>query len=109
MVELGREGLNWLLILIAILLAYFGVLRPLLRTVIPPKEKPARDAQGEPGLGGEAGDEDEDGVVVSLSGGDEADSYESRLARARELARDDPKTVANLIKEWLGVAEEGRK
>ena len=108
-VELGREGLNWLLILIAILFAYFGVLRPLLRTVIPPKEKPAKDAQAEADQDGEAGEEDEDGVIVSLSGEGEADSYESRLAQARKLAHDDPKTVANLLKEWLGVAEEGRK
>jgi flagellar M-ring protein FliF len=108
-VELGREGLNWLLILIVILLAYFGVLRPLLRTVVPPREKKDKDAQAASAMDGDAGEEDEDGVLVSLSGADEADSYESRLARARELARDDPKTVANLVKQWMGVAEEGRK
>ncbi|ENO89545.1 flagellar basal-body MS-ring/collar protein FliF [Thauera linaloolentis] len=108
MVELGREGLNWLLVLIAILFVYFGVLRPLLRTVVPPKEKQDKDAQAASALDGEPGGEDEDGVLVSLSG-EEADTYESRLARARELARNDPKTVANLLKEWMGVAEEGRK
>ena len=35
--------------------------------------------------------------------------YEAKLERARELARNDPKMVANLVKEWMGVSEEGRK
>ena len=109
MVELGREGLNWLLVLIAMLLVYFGVLRPLLRTVVPPKEKKEKEAPAEPGLAGLEGEEGEEGVVVSLSPEAEGDTYEARLARARELARTDPKTVANLIKEWMGVTEESRK
>ena len=29
-------------------------------------------------------------------------SYEKKLARARELAKKDPKAVAQLIKEWMG-------
>lgn len=109
MVELGREALNWLLVLIAMLLVYFGVLRPLLRTVVPPKEKKTKEASLEPGLAGIEGEEGEEGVVVSLSPEAEGDTYETRLARARGLARTDPKTVANLIKEWMGVTEEGRK
>jgi hypothetical protein len=47
MIELGKEGLNWLLVLVAILFAYFGVIRPLLRTVVPPKSKAEKKAAGE--------------------------------------------------------------
>ncbi|WP_341648781.1 hypothetical protein [Thauera humireducens] len=75
MVELGREALNWLLVLIAMLLVYFGVLRPLLRTVVPPKEKKTKEAPLEPGLAGTEGEEGEEGVVVSLSPEAEGDTY----------------------------------
>ena len=106
-IELGTQAMNWLLVLIAILFAYFGVIRPLLRTVVPPKDKKAKD-EAEPGIAGEEGEEDEDGVTVSLSG-EEEDSYETKLERARNMARNDPKVLAGLIKEWMGVNEEGRK
>ena len=68
MIELGTQGMNWLLVLIAILFAYFGVIRPLLRTVVPPKDKKTK-GEAEPGLAGaegEGGEEDEDGIKVSL-------------------------------------------
>ena len=110
MIELGTQAMNWLLVLIAILFAYFGVIRPLLRTVVPPKDKKAKD-EAEPGTAGatgEEGEEGEDGVTVSLSG-EEAESYEAKLERARNMARNDPKVLAGLIKEWMGVNEEGRK
>lgn len=105
MVELGKEGLNWLLVLVALLLAYFGVIRPLLRTVLPPpvKAEMGAGAAGEEGL-----EEGEEGVRVTLSGEAE-ESFEQRLERIRQLARDDPKTMANLMKNWMGLNEEGRK
>jgi flagellar M-ring protein FliF len=106
MIDLGKEGLNWLLVLLVVLLAYFGVIRPLLRTVVPPKTKPESEtAEGEEA----EGEEGEEGVRVTLSGEAEGESFEERLERARNLARNDPKMVANLIKEWMGVNEEARK
>lgn len=45
---------------------------------------------------------------VSISEVDE-ESFEERLERIRQLARNDPKTVANLLKDWMGANEEGRK
>ena len=105
MVELGKEGLNWLLVLVALLLAYFGVIRPLLRTVLPP---PVKAETGAGAAGEEALEEGEEGVRVTLSGEAE-ESFEQRLERIRQLARDDPKTMANLMKNWMGLNEEGRK
>jgi flagellar M-ring protein FliF len=106
MIDLGKQGLNWLLVLLVVLLAYFGVIRPLLRTVVPPKTKPESEtAEGEEA----EGEEGEEGVRVTLSGETEGESFEERLERARNLARNDPKMVANLIKEWMGVNEEARK
>ena len=108
MIELGKEGLNWLLVLLVVLFAYFGVIRPLLRTVVPPKQKPEAGAAAAAGEEAE-GEEGEEGVRVTLSGEAEGESFEERLERARNLARNDPKMVANLIKEWMGVNEEARK
>jgi flagellar M-ring protein FliF len=106
MIDLGKQGLNWLLVLLVVLLAYFGVIRPLLRTVVPPKTKPTSEtAEGEEA----EGEEGEEGVRVTLSGEAEGETFEERLERARNLARNDPKMVANLIKEWMGVNEEARK
>ena len=108
MIELGKQGLNWLLVLLVVLFAYFGVIRPLLRTVVPPKEKAKAGAEAAAGEEAE-GEEGEEGVRVTLSGEEEGESFDERLERARNLARNDPKMVANLIKEWMGVNEEARK
>ena len=108
MIELGKQGLNWLLVLLVVLFAYFGVIRPLLRTVVPPKEKAKAGAEAAAGEEAE-GEEGEEGVRVTLSGEEEGESFEERLERARNLARNDPKMVANLIKDWMGVNEEARK
>ena len=81
------------------------MIRPLLRTVLPPPPAPesAAGEEGEAALG-----EDEEGVRVTLSGEAE-ETFEERLERIRQLARDDPKTMANLLKSWMGTNEEARK
>ncbi len=106
MIALGKEGLGWLLALMAVLFAYFGVIRPLMRSVVPPKEK---TEAAEPGVEGEEGEEGEEGARVTLSAQATGDTYEARLERARQHARADPKLVAELLKNWLGVNEEARK
>ncbi len=100
-IELGKNGLQYLFVALAVLFAYFAIIRPLLRTVAPPPPEPEITGEDE---------EDETGedAIVNLSP-DAADSYEARLQRARELARSDPKLVADLIKEWMNPTEEGRK
>lgn len=103
MVDLGKEGLKYLAILAVILFAYFGIVRPLLRTVAPP---PKAEEEEEERYAGIEGEED---AEVTLSAAAKGDSYEARLERARQLARKDPKMVANLVKEWMGASEESRK
>ena len=92
------------------LLADLDAIRPLLRTVLPP---PAKAETGAGAAGEEALEEGEEGVRVTLSGeageGEETETFEQRLERARTLARNDPRMVANLIKDWMGMNEEARK
>ena len=97
MIELAKELSKYLVLLIALAVVYFGVIRPLMRTVMPPPAEAEEEEEGE----------DED-VLVTL-GGQPVLTFEERIARARELAKTDPKAVASLIKEWMGVKEDGKK
>lgn len=97
MVDLGKEVLKYLVILIALAFVYFGVIRPLLRSVA---SQPAPMAEEE---------EEEEDARVSLSHGVPVTGFDEKLARAKELAKSDPKVVANLIKEWMGSNEDGKK
>ncbi len=125
MVEILRELLRFLTIVIALTLIYFGVIRPLLRAVTPPKEEKAGSsvgsAEGEaareraasptgaewPGEGGGAagaeplGGEASPDALLHLSHLTPADPFEEKLATLRELTQSNPKLMANLIKEWI--------
>jgi flagellar M-ring protein FliF len=103
--DIGKEALKYLLIVAVLAFVALGIVRPLVKTVLPPPpEEKEKGAEGEPGLAG--GEEGEEGAEVSLS--PEA-SYEMRVARAREIAREDPRMVASLVKEWMGANEDGKK
>ncbi|MCL1861320.1 MAG: flagellar M-ring protein FliF [Proteobacteria bacterium] len=120
MIELSLEGGKYLGLLILILFAYFGIIRPLLRVVAPPpghtesglaeakKNKKGKEyeEEGEESAVGGKGAEGEEGVARSVSAlrGNE---FNTRLERARQIAREDPKSVAELLNQWLGVNEEG--
>ncbi|THF65709.1 flagellar basal body M-ring protein FliF [Pseudothauera nasutitermitis] len=101
-IGMGMEAGKYLLIALAVLLAYLAVIRPLLRVVVPPREEAEEEEEDE--------DAYEDDAEVTLS--EEAlagETFEQRVERARELARDNPKLIAELIRTWMGVNEEGRK
>ncbi|MDR0716898.1 MAG: flagellar M-ring protein FliF [Azoarcus sp.] len=100
MIEMGKEGGKYLLALAVILFAYLAIIRPLLRAVAPPPVESAESAE-------EEGEEGDDGISLELSPAARAESYETRLERVREMARGDPQNVAELIKQWMGVDEEG--
>ncbi len=99
-IELGKNGLQYVFIALIIAFVYFAIIRPLLRTVMPPPEPKTAEEEDE--------EADED-AIVELSAAADADSYEAKLQRARELAHTDPKLVADLIKQWMNPSEEGRK
>ncbi|MCX7945888.1 MAG: flagellar basal-body MS-ring/collar protein FliF [Hydrogenophilus sp.] len=122
MVEIIRELLRFLLILIALTIIYFGVVRPLIRAILPPKEKAAAE-QKEEAAATEPRVEEEpspspEGVLphgespdalLHLTSLTPADPFEEKLATLRQLTQSNPKLMANLIKEWIGVSEEKKK
>jgi flagellar M-ring protein FliF len=82
--SLGKQALGWL----AVLALVFGVLRPMLQALTaraqeaPAAALPPADASGAPALTARAG-------------------YEQQIATAKQLAAQDPKRVARLVKNWV--------
>ena len=89
--DYGKLGLN----LLAILLVFLFVVRPLIRTLREVGEKEAD----------EIFEEDDDGVTVSIGGDAQADGVlrdGTPQERAMRLVREDVDKAANIIKGWLG-------
>jgi flagellar M-ring protein FliF len=80
-----KELAKYLFIVIAVFWLWSRVLKPLLEKLIEAAAVPVARS------------------IESVSGEAVArQSYESKLAAARELAKQDPKAVAGMIKEWVG-------
>ncbi|WP_287497112.1 flagellar basal-body MS-ring/collar protein FliF [Pandoraea sp. CB10b_02] len=104
-IELAKQVGKWALISLIGLYLWFGVIRPAIRKHLspPPPAEPtlagaagadgAQDAEGE-GADGESGKKGE------LS------AYERNLQYARQVARQDPKIVATVVKSWVGGGDE---
>ncbi|VAW83531.1 Flagellar M-ring protein FliF [hydrothermal vent metagenome] len=92
---------------LGLLIVVFGILKPVMRSLA---EKGEQSAQQQAALaaagGGEvnAGGQDQ----LSLSGGTpqlagpQANSYENTLETAKTVVNDDPKRVAQVVKNWVG-------
>jgi flagellar M-ring protein FliF len=108
--ELGKEAGRYLLIALVLMFLYFKVVKPLLKGLnnkeeeekLEALEAPELDADGNP-IVNEA--EDTDGAVVMLSEaepmGPGVGKYQLSLDQAKKLAIDNPRVVANIIKEWV--------
>ena len=83
---------------IVLLLLYLRVLKPLLKKLseplaLPPASAPGHEAHAYPGHDG----------AMALPPGQR--SYQDNLNRAQQLAKDDPRVVANIVKTWVGSNE----
>ena len=97
----SRQGTACKYLLIAGIIAflYFKIIQPALKTMFPPPPKAAETAAaagaaGHLGAAGEAGEEEENVQI---------DHYAVKVQKARDLAQNDAKAVANIIKEWMGA------
>jgi len=97
--DLAKQAGKYLLAGIVLLYLFFGYLRPTLRKIgnPPPAALPAP--------------EEEEAALVQLSQSAPADAepapriYQSNLDLARNMAREDPKVVANVVKNWVNGNE----
>jgi flagellar M-ring protein FliF len=54
------------------------------------------------------GEQTEDGVaqvIPAVTEAPQVSQYEENMAMARRLAREDPKLVANVVRQWMAVNE----
>lgn len=97
-VSLAKELLKNLLIFGLAFYLVFGVLRPLLRDLLRPPEvtTPEGAAMGSDmeGLG-------DLGAVMSPEERQHADSYQHNIGAVRDFAKQNPKIVAEVVKEWM--------
>jgi flagellar M-ring protein FliF len=110
-VALFKELIKYLVIAGVIAFVAFGVIRPLMKQVLPQPE--VKEEEKEAGAGGEGPEgeegEGEEGAEVTLSPEAAARlAYDEKLALGRTLAKANPRMVANLIKEWMGSNEQQR-
>lgn len=102
--DMAKEALKYLIILGVLAFIAFGIIRPLLKTVMPPPPEPEA-AEGE-AVEAEAGEEGEATISAEALA---ASDYETRLTKIKEMAHADPRAMAGLIKEWIGTAGDGKK
>ncbi len=99
--------------LLVVLLLIFVILRPLVRSLMPPKPPELESGEEQDGGEGEGIDTDEavgeDGEPLSLEQQSEEllmldgpQSYEKRLAFVRKMIEDEPDRVVQVIKNWIG-------
>jgi flagellar M-ring protein FliF len=100
--QLARQGIAVGLVLLLVLV----VLRPIMKHLVAsPARLPAMVADGRAPVG--AGELERDRVTLSsggASGGVAAlPNYEQHVAVARNVATQDPKRAAQVVKEWVGA------
>lgn len=98
-IALAKDGLKYLLIAGVLLFLVFGILRPAFKNMMkaatvpmsgPSSEAAAMTAQRVDG--------------AALYGAQQnANSYESNLQTAKQIAQQDPKIVATVVKEWVNA------
>lgn len=92
---LAKEVGKHLLIAAVVLYLLLGVLRPLLKNLAQARDRAALI----PALEGDGG------MAVESAGQQAALGYEHKLQLAKQMARQDPKVVANVVKNWVSGDE----
>lgn len=103
----GLDLAKYVALAVGLLIVYLLIIRPLIRTAFPkPEPKPEElleqqmQAAAATGEDDDEEDEDED-AIVELSGNTNM-TYDQRVDHLRQLARSNPKILANIIRDWLG-------
>lgn len=96
----AEELLKFLIIVGVILFIVMGVIRPVLRDMLPRPDPsvtfgPDGQVLGVHGVP----------VIADDDGGGESDAYEEILRMIKEMAKNDPRMVSTVIKEWINQDE----
>ena len=94
--DLIKQGIG---VLIALIVA-FGLLRPLLKGLLRSAPQPALAAAGHvPTVSVRIADDDDEGNRLS---GPQVIGYEQKVGLARRMVSDNPKQVAQVVRNWVG-------
>jgi len=93
---MGREGIKYLVLLVVGFLLWTRLVKPLLGNLLKSPERPEEE-EGEEALAA---------VAEDLQAQQQHVAYDAKLAQVRDLAKQDPKMVANIVKEWVGGGGE---
>jgi len=98
-ISFARDLIKYLVIAGIIAYIFLKIVQPLVRTMFPPPAEAHAGAEGglagEGGVGALPGEEGEENVEVN--------QYAAKVQKARDIAHSDPKAVANIIKDWMGL------
>ena len=95
-IAMGREGFKYAVLLIVGFLLWWRLVKPLLGNLLKTPEPPEEEISAE-ALAIEEEDQEEQQQHLA---------FDAKLAAARDLAKQDPKLIANIIKEWMGGGGE---
>lgn len=95
-ISYAKDLLKFLVIGGIIIAIYLIVMKPIILTMFPPPPPEPEPEEIEPDFFA-----DEEGASA-----EEVSSYELKLQEARNMAQQDPKAVAGLIKDWLGLNQQ---
>ena len=96
-IALVKDIAKHLLIAAVALFAFFKILRPMFQRALAPIEIAAPAQLGAPG-----GEHNETvGLLTGAQQGAQVTGYGNRLESAKQLAREEPKLVANVVKGWV--------
>lgn len=103
MIELAKNLVKYLLIAVVMLIVVFGIIKPALRPLFSAVlDNPARSAEAE-------GNTNQTGTgapaAYNVNAPPTTHPYEQGVQTARQIAQQDPKIVASVIKEWVSGNE----
>lgn len=104
LIALAKALGRWLLFALLAAYAYFALLRPFLRYLAKRGEVAAEHERAL--LEAQVAQLGAAGGALPHPGATGARGFDDKLTQARELARQDPKLVANVIKDWVGSNEQ---
>ncbi|MDP2783462.1 MAG: flagellar basal-body MS-ring/collar protein FliF [Sulfurimicrobium sp.] len=100
-ISLAKEIAKNLLIAALLFYLVFGVIRPILRDLAQPVHAGPHHVAEE----GEEGEETAEISPQAAARAAQAAGYEENLKAAKELAKQDPRVVASVVKDWVGGGE----
>ena len=101
-IDMAIQAAKYLALFIVLFIMYRKILNPMLKKLQPEQPLALTNEAGAPVAGGRNANEVQDLETEVRPMGVSQHTYQQNLEAAKELARKDPKVVANIVKAWVG-------